>query len=253
MFTGIIKEKGEIKSILLHSNSGILGVYILECSKKAYIGQSISVNGICLTVKSINGKTVNFDFSPETFKKSTLKYMKIGTKVNIEPALSVNSDISGHFVLGHIDGVGKIISKQQYNNAYIIGIANNDIESSKYLINKGSIAIDGISLTINEIKNNDFYVSIIPLTYKFTNLENKKIGGYVNIEFDIIEKAAVNSSARLTENANRKDNYFIDKKNYNENEHISNNNFNAQYHNNFKNIKKSNITYEFLYENGFIK
>ena len=167
--------------------------------------------------------------------------------------MSVNSDISGHFVLGHIDGTGKIINKRQYSNAYLIGITNNAPESSKYLINKGSIAVDGISLTINEIKNNDFYVSIIPLTYKFTNLGDIKIGEFVNIEFDIIEKAAVNNSERLTENANHRDNYFIDKKSYNENKHILNDDFNAQHHNNFKNIKKSNITYDFLYENGFIK
>ncbi|RZD17216.1 MAG: riboflavin synthase [Candidatus Acididesulfobacter guangdongensis] len=250
MFTGIIKEKGEVKSITFSSNSGILGVYLPECSVKSYIGQSIAVNGICLTVRSINAKTVYFDFSPETFKKSSLKYMKTGTKVNIEPALSVNSDISGHFVLGHIDGTGKVINKRQYKNAYIIGIANNAPESSKYLIDKGSIAVDGISLTINEIKNNDFYVSIIPLTYKFTNLGDIKIGEFVNIEFDIIEKAVINNSERLLKNSgsaastgsNNLDNN-AEHSTYNKNSHIT------MKHR----AEQTDITREFLYENGFLK
>jgi riboflavin synthase len=232
MFTGIIKEKGEVKSITFRSNSGVLGVYLPKCSIKSYMGQSIAVNGICLTVISIAAKTVYFDFSPETFKKSSLKYMKTGTKVNIEPALSVNSDISGHFVLGHIDGIGKIKNKRQYNNAYLVGITNNTPESSKYLINKGSIAIDGISLTINEIKNNDFYVSIIPLTYKFTNLEDIKIGEFVNIEFDIIEKAVIDNSERLLKNSSFETN--PDSINHGD-------------------IERTKITREFLYENGFIK
>ncbi len=244
MFTGIIKEKGEVRSITFRSNSGILGIYLPECSVKSYIGQSIAVNGICLTVRSITAKTVYFDFSPETFKKSSLKYMKVGTKVNIEPALSVNSDISGHFVLGHIDGTGKIINKRQYSNAYLIGIANNAPELSKYLINKGSIAVDGISLTINEIKNNDFYVSIIPLTYKFTNLGDIKIGEFVNIEFDIIEKAVIDNSERLLKNSGSAagsggNNFRNDAGHgtYNKNSHTL----------------KKDITREFLYENGFLK
>jgi riboflavin synthase len=250
MFTGIIKEKGEVKSIAFHLNSGILGVYLPECSVKSYIGQSIAVNGICLTVRSISAKTVYFDFSPETFKKSSLKYMKAGTKVNIEPALSVNSDISGHFVLGHIDGTGKVINKRQYSNAYIIGIANNSPESSKYLIDKGSIAIDGISLTINEIRNNDFYVSIIPLTYKFTNLGDIKIGEFVNIEFDIIEKAVINNSERLLKNSG-----FTSCPGAN---NLRNNVEHSTYNRNSHTLKKygaeqTDITREFLYENGFIK
>ena len=261
MFTGIIKEKGEVRSITFRSNSGILGVYLPECSVKSYIGQSIAVNGICLTVRTITAKTVYFDFSPETFKKSSLKYMKVGTKVNIEPALSVNSDISGHFVLGHIDGTGKIINKRQYSNAYLIGIANNAPELSKYLINKGSIAVDGISLTINEIKNNDFYVSIIPLTYKFTNLGNIKIGGFVNIEFDIIEKAAINNSERLLENlgfavssgGNNLENN-IERTAYNKNLYSLKKYGAAQAQTgNSKNIQKTDITREFLYENGYLK
>ncbi len=162
-------------------------------------------------------------------------------------------------MLGHIDGTGKIINKRQYSNAYLIGITNNAPESSKYLINKGSIAVDGISLTINEIKNNDFYVSIIPLTYKFTNLGDIKIGGFVNIEFDIIEKAVINNAEKLFENSGSAagsggNNLRNDAGHgtYNKNSY-SLKKYGAEQTGSFKNIKKTDITREFLYENGFLK
>ncbi len=190
MFSGIIKEKGVVKSI----NKGILSISAPITRKNAYIGQSVAVNGLCLTVRKINYRELFFDFTPETYLASTLRYFKIGEKVNIEPALSANSDISGHFVLGHIDGIGKIVFKKPANNSFVMGIKifntiNDDIKN--YLIKKGSIAIDGISLTINEFKNDVFFVSIIPLTYNETNLSFKRIGEYVNLESDIIEKTIV--------------------------------------------------------------
>lgn len=190
MFTGIIKEQGVIKSI----NSRVLSVAVKNAGKNAYIGQSIAVNGLCLTVKKINHSLLYFDFTPVTYLASTLKYFKINEKVNIEPALSVNSDISGHFVLGHIDGIGKITSKKSIGNSIIIGIKiinsiGDDIK--KYIIEKGSIAIDGISLTVNETKSDTFLVSIIPFTHDKTNLKYKTIGSYVNLESDIIEKTVV--------------------------------------------------------------
>ncbi|MHB1660640.1 MAG: riboflavin synthase [bacterium] len=191
MFTGIIKEQGVIKSI----NNGVLSVAVKNAGKNAYIGQSIAVNGLCLTVKKINYYLLYFDFTPETFLASTIKYLKINENVNIEPALSVNSDISGHFVLGHIDGIGKIMSKRRIGNSIIIGIKIiNSIgaDIKKYIIEKGSIAIDGISLTVNEIKGDTFFVSIIPFTHDETNLKFKTTGNYVNLESDIIEKTVVN-------------------------------------------------------------
>lgn len=222
MFSGIIKEKGLVRSI----NKGVLSIIVPITGKTAYIGQSIAVNGLCLTVRKINYQELFFNFTPETYLASTLRYLKIGEKVNIEPALSADSDISGHFVLGHIDGIGKIVLKKSLENSFILGIKifntiNDDIK--KYLIKKGSIAIDGISLTINELKNDVFFVSIIPLTYKETNLSFKRIGDYVNLESDIIEKTIVK----------RVDDIF------------------EQPFNLSKRIK-SDLTYEFLSENGYL-
>lgn len=190
MFSGIIKEKGVVKSV----TSGVLSVSAPLTGKDAYIGQSIAVNGLCLTIKKTYRQELFFDFTPETYKASALKYLKTGEKVNIEPALQSSSDISGHFVLGHIDGTGKIILKKTVGNSIIIeikifSVINDDIK--KYLIRKGSIAIDGISLTVNELKGDVFSVSIIPVTYNETNLSIKRAGDYVNLESDILEKTVV--------------------------------------------------------------
>ncbi len=222
MFSGIIKEKGLVRSI----NKGILSIIAPITRKNAYVGQSIAVNGLCLTVRKINSQELFFNFTPETYLSSTLRYLKIGEKVNIEPALSANSDISGHFVLGHIDGIGKIVLKKPVENSFVLGIKifntiNDDIK--KYLIKKGSIAIDGISLTINEFKNDVFFVSIIPLTHNETNLSFKGIGDYVNLESDILEKTIVK----------RVDDIF--KQPFNPSKSI-----------------KDGLTYEFLSENGYL-
>ncbi len=200
MFSGIIKEQGVVKSL----NNGILSVSVKVAGKNAYIGQSIAVNGICLTVKKISYPILYFNYTPATLKDSALKYLKINENVNIEPALSVNSDISGHFVLGHIDGIGRISAKKINGNSVIIGIKiinYIDADVKDYVINKGSISIDGISLTINGIENDVFFVSIIPLTYDETNLKFKMIGDYVNLESDIIERTVANRLKSITAEA----------------------------------------------------
>ncbi len=191
MFTGIIKEQGVVKSL----NNGILSVAVKITGKNAYIGQSIAVNGLCLSVKKINYPVLFFDFTPATYLASAMKYLKTNESVNIEPALSVNSDISGHFVLGHVDAIGRLAFKERTGNSIVIGVKiinSIDGDINKYIIKKGSIGIDGISLTVNDIKNGVFFVSIIPLTYGETNLKFKTVGDYVNIESDIIAKTVVN-------------------------------------------------------------
>ncbi|MDA8157940.1 MAG: riboflavin synthase [Deltaproteobacteria bacterium] len=191
MFSGIIKEQGAVKSI----SNGILSIAAKNTGKNAYIGQSIAVNGVCLTVKKINYPVLYFDYTPATLNDSALKYLKINESVNIEPALSVNSDISGHFVLGHIDGIGRISVKKRTGNSIIIGIKiinSIDADIKNYIIKKGSISIDGISLTVNETGGGIFFVSLIPLTYAETNLKFKTAGDYVNLESDIIERTVVN-------------------------------------------------------------
>lgn len=202
MFSGIIKEVGIVQSI----NSGVLSVTAPSVIKNAYIGQSIAVDGLCLTVKKLNYREIFFDFTPETYSASALKYLKIGTKVNIEPALTVSSDISGHFVLGHIDGIGKLVLKKAVKNSFVVGIKifntiNDDFK--KYLIKKGSITVNGVSLTINELKGDVFFMSIIPLTYSETNFRYKVIGDYVNLESDILEKTIVTRVDDILGNAGK--------------------------------------------------
>lgn len=231
MFSGIIKEKGVVKSV----TSGVLSVSAPLTWKDAYIGQSIAVNGLCLTIKKAYRQELFFDFTPETYKASALKYLKTGEKVNIEPALQSSSDISGHFVLGHIDGTGKIILKKTVGNSIIIeikifSVINDDIK--KYLIRKGSIAIDGISLTVNELKGDVFSVSIIPVTYNETNLSIKRAGDYVNLESDILEKTVVK----------RVDDILGDEGKGQASEHI---------YDKDKKIK-SGITRQFLSDNGYL-
>ncbi|MCL4427402.1 MAG: riboflavin synthase [Deltaproteobacteria bacterium] len=191
MFSGIIKEQGVVKSL----NNGLLSVAVKIAGKNAYIGQSIAVNGVCLTVKKINYPVLYFNYTPATLNDSALKYLKINESVNIEPALSVNSDISGHFVLGHIDGIGRISVKKRTGNSIVLGIKIInciDADIKNYIIKKGSIGIDGISLTVNEVEGDIFFVSIIPLTYAETNLKFKTTGDYLNLESDIIERTVVN-------------------------------------------------------------
>ncbi len=194
MFTGIIKGLGTVNSISRGRKSGILSIKSASMENNAYPGQSIAINGICLTVRKINQSGLVFDFSPETFNSTTMKYLKPADKVNMEPALSVTSDLSGHFVLGHVDGVGRIKVKIKSGNSYILGIEilESGPESVRnYIIEKGSISADGISLTITDIDNSVFYVSIIPHTYDETNIKFKKIGDYVNLESDILEKTVI--------------------------------------------------------------
>lgn len=236
MFSGIIKEKGTVNFINKRGNNGVLSVSAPVTQNTSYLGQSISINGLCLTVREINASGLVFDFTPETFLSSTLKYLKVGEKVNIEPALSVDSDLSGHFVLGHVEGIGKITVRKMVKNSFVFGIeilreTGKDI--SKYMISKGSVCIDGISLTINGVKGSLFFVSIIPFTLDETNLKYKKIGDFVNLEPDILEKTAADRIESIYGGNNR---------------HINV----KPGGNTYSNGKNNEITYEFLSEHGFI-
>ncbi len=187
MFTGIIEGLGTISGIKASGQSRRMAInadYELDHIK---IGDSISVNGACLTVVSFTEKRFEVDVSSETVAKTTLGKAKMGDRVNLERALRISDRIDGHLVSGHIDGIGSIKSKKTQENAIII---NFDIQESiaYYIIKKGSIAIDGISLTVNECDHVSFQVSIIPHTAKLTTLGFKKISDSVNVETDIIGK-----------------------------------------------------------------
>ena len=151
------------------------------------IGDSIAVNGACLTVVSFTEKRFEVDISPETVAKTTLGKAKMGDRVNLERALRISDRIDGHLVSGHIDGIGSIESKKTQENAIIINFSIQE-PIAYYIIKKGSIAVDGISLTVNECDHESFQVSIIPHTAKLTTLGFKKISDSVNVETDIIGK-----------------------------------------------------------------
>lgn len=187
MFTGIVEEVGRVSSIKNSTNSEILTIEAEKVLEESKIGDSISVNGVCLTVTDISSKSFSADIMHESLKRSSLGELKKGSRVNLERALKLRARLGGHIVSGHIDGVGKIKSIKKDDNAVWYCIEANE-KILKYIIEKGSVAIDGISLTVAEENDKDFSVSVIPHTRAASNLSEKKIGSRVNIENDCIAK-----------------------------------------------------------------
>jgi riboflavin synthase len=187
MFTGLIEEIGSIKSIKTGSNSyqfGITATKVLEGTK---LGDSICTNGACLTVVEINSNGFTVDIMSETVRKTNFSQLKIGSKVNLERAMRLNDRLGGHLVSGHIDGTGKIVNIKKDDIAWIITIETNK-ELINQMMDKGSICIDGISLTLVKVEEHTFEVSIIPHTAHETTLLNKKVNDTVNLETDMIGK-----------------------------------------------------------------
>lgn len=187
MFTGIVEEIGKIQNIKNNDKSSVLHIEGNKIFEDIHIGDSISVNGVCLTVTSFYDNVFTADVMNETISRSSLGQLKIGNFVNLERAMSANGRFGGHIVSGHIDGVGKIVKIEKDDNAtwYTVSVEDNLM---KYIVEKGSVTIDGISLTIAKVSVNNFSVSIIPHTSKQTILYHKKIGDIVNVENDIIGK-----------------------------------------------------------------
>ncbi|MEW6213652.1 MAG: riboflavin synthase [Nitrospirota bacterium] len=187
MFTGIIVEMGGVTGV--QRKGGILQLSIRagDIIKDARIGDSISVNGVCLTAVQIKGVIMRFDLSDETLRSTNLGQLKPGDRVNLEPSLRLDSKLGGHFVSGHVDDIGKIRSKRDMGDTFEIEIeAPKDIID--FLVEKGSVAVDGISLTVVNILKNGFTVVIIPHTARLTTMGFKGPGDTVNIEVDIIGK-----------------------------------------------------------------
>jgi riboflavin synthase len=187
MFTGLIEEIGTVKSVIMGASSARITIEAHKILKDVKLGDSISINGVCLTVTSFSSNEFTVDVMPETMRKTNLKYLRYGSKVNLERALSLGARLGGHIVTGHIDGVGIIKNFKDEDNAVWVTIEAPD-DVLKYIVYKGSIAIDGISLTVAYVDNEVFKVSIIPLTRDKTTLLSKKIGEEVNLECDIIGK-----------------------------------------------------------------
>ena len=187
MFTGIIEEIGKIKSIERHANSIKLTVSASKIMSDMHIGDSIATNGICLTVTSFDSSSYTVDVMPETMMMTNFKNLKVNDAVNLERALPANGRLGGHIVSGHIDGLGTIIKK--YNDDKAIRMSFATIPSIlELIVKKGSIAIDGISLTVTDVDSTSFSVSIIEHTQGETTLTSKKIGDTVNLENDVIGK-----------------------------------------------------------------
>lgn len=187
MFTGIVEEIGTIRKIYKEGKSLKLTIETKKILKDTKIGDSISTNGVCLTVTNISDNAFTVDIMPESTRRSNLGNFKKGDLVNLERALKANGRFDGHIVSGHIDGTGKIVTIKKDENAIWIEILVND-NILKYIVEKGSISLDGVSLTVAYINNNGFAVSIIPHTGKVTTLLKKKIGDEINIECDILAK-----------------------------------------------------------------
>ncbi|WP_418966690.1 riboflavin synthase [Butyribacter intestini] len=225
MFTGIVEETGKIESVANGNKSAIITIIADKVLKGTKIGDSIAVNGVCLTVTSISGNKFTADVMAETIRRSSLGTLKHGSKVNLERAMAADGRFGGHIVSGHIDGTGVIRSLEREDNAVWVEIETPD-KLLKYIVEKGSIAIDGISLTVAKLTDDSFSVSVIPHTGEETTLLAKKPGDIVNLENDIVGKYV----ERLM-------------------------NFNTSQKSPFDNktatSTKSNITMDFLTENGF--
>ncbi|MGG3924530.1 riboflavin synthase [Metabacillus fastidiosus] len=187
MFTGIIEEIGRIEKIESASDAIVLTIKAKKVLEDVHLGDSIAVNGVCLTVTSFTGQLFTVDVMPESIKATSLKDLTKGSPVNLERAMAANGRFGGHFVSGHVDGVGKIIKKQPVGNAvyYEIELAE---ELTETLILKGSITVDGVSLTIFGLEATKVVISIIPHTLSETVLGFKGAGDIVNIECDMLGK-----------------------------------------------------------------
>lgn len=189
MFTGIVEEIGILKSI----NGSTITVQCQKVLENTRLGDSIAINGCCQTVVTMTSDTFSANVSDETFRITNFKNMKVGDKVNLERALTPSTRMGGHIVQGHIDLVGKYL-----------GDMNFEVEDSKYIVYKGSITVNGVSLTVAKLNGNIFSVAIIPHTLENTNLKNLRVGDLVNIETDIlgryVEKFLSVKNNRIDEN-----------------------------------------------------
>ena len=187
MFTGIITEIGKVKNLRKEKASSIFGIHAPQTTKGKKIGQSIAVNGVCVTITKLSQKDFEFEAIEETLKKTNLNDLKIGEKVNLEPALKLNQSLDGYLVQGHIDSKGKVLILDIKKEKSTLKIEFPE-DISQYLAFKGSITINGVNLTISELQTDFFKIDLTNYTLENTNLKNLKKGDIVNLETDIIAK-----------------------------------------------------------------
>ena len=188
MFNGIIFNTGKVKDIKKKKNSIYVGIITKINFSNKDLGSSICCDGVCLTVDKVVKKKIFFYISNETLKRSNFKSLKLDQVINLEKSLSFGKSISGHFIQGHVDAVAKIKKIKFIDKAWVINFEIIDKRLNKFLIEKASISINGVSLTISKINQNSFEITVIPHTLKLTNLKNLKFNSLVNVELDIFSK-----------------------------------------------------------------
>jgi len=191
MFTGIVEEAGVIEKITPTKKSIEMTVRANVCGRGVKVGDSVAVNGCCLTAVKIaprgKAKLIRFDLLQESWQRTNFQFAKIGSLVNLERSLRANGDLGGHFVTGHVDGLGKIIKWERAGKDHVLDIAA-PADVMRYLVFKGSVAVDGVSLTVASVQKKSFRIWIIPHTFDVTVLRERKVGDAVNLEADLLGK-----------------------------------------------------------------
>jgi len=187
MFTGIVEELGEIVAVEHGAESAVLRVRGPLVTSDAAPGASIAVNGVCLTVVELDGQTFSVDVMAETLNRSSLGSLRVGAVANLERAMAASSRFGGHIVQGHVDGTGKILARVPGDRWEVVQFTLPP-EVSRYVVEKGSVTVDGVSLTVSAITEDTFSVSLIPTTLELTTLGYKTVGDLVNLEVDVIAK-----------------------------------------------------------------
>ncbi len=191
MFTGILEDTGIVERIKPTAKSIELTVRANRCGRRLTVGASLAINGCCLTVVKVaargKGKLAQFDLLRETWQRTNLQFAQRGSLVNLERPLRSDGNLGGHFVTGHIDGVGRITRWERLGQDHVLDIAAPP-EVMRYIVFKGSVAVDGISLTVAGVQKRSFRIWIIPHTYEITALRERKVGDAVNLEADLLGK-----------------------------------------------------------------
>ena len=188
MFNGIIFNTGKVKSIIKRPNSTLIGIETNLKFTTKELGSSISCDGVCLTLTRIKGKKIYFYISKETLNRSTFKLIRMNQVINLEKSLSYGQKISGHFTQGHVDTVASVKKINLLDKTWVIKCKIQDLKFNKFIIEKASISINGVSLTVSKVMKQLFEITVIPHTLKLTNLKNLKINDMINVELDIYSK-----------------------------------------------------------------